>query len=166
MVDVLLFIVIVLLKLELMSLIHNVADADHVDAITSYSGMAAIVQIAGGSGINSEETAIITKPACTSPLPVLEAAVGEFAVPTLATGRAAYTVVDTLADLRDVKAGPDGIGYINAGSSIVYTLNVATAGTYNVVYTMNSFNGAPAGINLTALLTLQHARSIQWLLLT
>jgi hypothetical protein len=26
------------------------------------------------------------------PLPVLEAAIGEFAVPTLATGRAAYTV--------------------------------------------------------------------------
>jgi hypothetical protein len=58
-------------------------------------------------------------------------------------------VVDTLADLRDVKAGPEGIGYINAGSSIVYTLNVATAGTYNVVYTMNSFNGAPAGINVS-----------------
>jgi hypothetical protein len=54
-----------------------------------------------------------------------------------------------VTDYRDVKAGADGIGYINAGSSIVYTLNVATAGTYNVVYTMNSFNGAPAGINVS-----------------
>jgi hypothetical protein len=59
-------------------------------------------------------------------------------------------VVNALTDLRDLKPGGDGsgLGYINDGSSVVYTLNVATAGTYNVVYSLSGVNGSPAGINV------------------
>jgi hypothetical protein len=60
-------------------------------------------------------------------------------------------VVNALTDLHDLKPGGDGtgLGYINAGSSVVYTLNVAAAGTYNVVYSLSGVNGSPAGINVS-----------------
>jgi hypothetical protein len=41
-------------------------------------------------------------------------------------------------DLRGLEATAGrGVANVDAGDSIVYTLNVATAGTYNVVYTLS-----------------------------
>jgi hypothetical protein len=47
-------------------------------------------------------------------------------------------VVNQGTDLRGLVATAGrGVGNVDAGDSIVYTLNVAAAGTYNVVYTLS-----------------------------
>jgi hypothetical protein len=47
-------------------------------------------------------------------------------------------VVNQGTDLRGLEATAGrGVANVDAGDSIVYTLNVATAGTYNVVYTLS-----------------------------
>eukprot|EP00953_Heterococcus_sp_UTEX-ZZ885_P029686 15739-Heterococcus_DN1.PRE.2 len=55
-----------------------------------------------------------------------------------ATQTLADPVVNQGTDLRGLEATAGrGVANVDAGDSIVYTLNVATAGTYNVVYTLS-----------------------------